>query len=541
MTSIANQKHDVYTDELLRIIRYAGLLMPVLIVFLGLATKYGIFDNSYYHSDVAFWLIITGFMAAGVWQLYTTKYGERMQSFNLALYHVLSYLLVIFVTGFSNPVIICWIIVAVVADILFGRKAYFLSILSLVALAWLHLARQEVATYEEIFYVGSIVVTIAAIGFIISFLQDVSDNERLAFHRSQKQEILQRDRLMTLINAMNDAVISTDSKGVIRVYNAATLNLLDTNKTLSGQSINSILNLYDEQSEPANLIKQLKDTPRTILRDLSHKFDDGEMINLSISIAPINPTYHQKTQHGFIFVLRDITKEKSLEEERDEFISVVSHELRTPIAIAEGNLSNVKFLLERGDQGSTLTGAIDGAHDQIMYLARMINDLSTLSRAERGVADEPEDIDINTMIEALYSEYRPQAEAKKLALNLDLHGKIGTVSASKLYLEEVIQNFITNAIKYTHEGSVTLGARKVADNQVELFVKDTGIGMSKADQKHIFEKFYRSEDYRTRETNGTGLGLYVVHKLTQKLKIKIEFKSRLNHGSTFSFKMPLQK
>jgi signal transduction histidine kinase len=88
---------------------------------------------------------------------------------------------------------------------------------------------------------------------------------------------------------------------------------------------------------------------------------------------------------------------------------------------------------------------------------------------------------------------------------------------------------------------VTLIAKKLEGHKLQLAVKDTGIGISKSDQAHIFEKFWRSEDYRTRETGGTGLGLYVVRKLAKKLGIDIEMSSRLNHGSTFKFTIATSK
>jgi len=172
-----------------------------------------------------------------------------------------------------------------------------------------------------------------------------------------------------------------------------------------------------------------------------------------------------------------------------------------------------------------------------MYLASMVNDLSTLSRAERGVADTPEEVDVTAMLNELYHRYAERAERKKLSLDIDAGPRLGVVVTSRLYLEEILQNFITNSIKYTDTGSVKLIARR-DKNGVRFTVKDTGIGMSKADQKHIFQKFYRSEDYRTRETSGTGLGLYVVQKLSQKIGIEVEVESRLNHGSTFSFLLP---
>ena len=111
-----------------------------------------------------------------------------------------------------------------------------------------------------------------------------------------------------------------------------------------------------------------------------------------------------------------------------------------------------------------------------------------------------------------------------------------TVYLSKLYLKEILQNLVTNAIKYTHHGSITLIGHRQR-GQVYVAVKDTGIGIGKSDQKHIFEKFYRSEDYRTRESNGTGLGLYISQKLAVKLGLTLGFESRLNHGSTFSLRI----
>ena len=140
----------------------------------------------------------------------------------------------------------------------------------------------------------------------------------------------------------------------------------------------------------------------------------------------------------------------------------------------------------------------------------------------------------------IYNEYSPQAQKQKLTFNLEAGPQLGQVMTSRLYLHELMQNFITNAIKYTKKGTVTFHISN--QNGMILFkVTDTGIGISKSDQVKIFNKFYRSEDYRTRETSGTGLGLYVASKLAKKLKTTIEVKSRLNHGSTFSISLPEYK
>ncbi len=186
-----------------------------------------------------------------------------------------------------------------------------------------------------------------------------------------------------------------------------------------------------------------------------------------------------------------------------------------------------------------LSSSITTAHDQILYLAKMVNDLSTLSRAERGIADSPEEIDVAEAIHAMHHKYEGEAHERKLHLNVDLGTKLGKINVSRLYFEELLQNFVTNAIKYTKEGSVTISAKRTK-NVIKFTVKDTGIGISRGDQTKVFNKFYRSEDYRIRETNGTGLGLYVSTKLAHKLHTHIELSSRLNHGSAFSFELPAE-
>jgi signal transduction histidine kinase len=199
-------------------------------------------------------------------------------------------------------------------------------------------------------------------------------------------------------------------------------------------------------------------------------------------------------------------------------------------------------MLERSQADpDKLMQSLQEAHQQVLFLAGMINDLSTLSRAERGIADDVEVIDVAQMAHDLFNEYSPEATKHQLHFNLELAPNLGSVQTSRLYLHELLQNFVTNAIKYTRDGSVTLAITKTRDKRLVFAVSDTGIGISKSDQEKIFNKFYRSEDYRTRETGGTGLGLYVARKLSRKLGTNIELKSRLNHGSTFSFELPVHQ
>lgn len=349
---------------------------------------------------------------------------------------------------------------------------------------------------------------------------------------------LEHERLNSLINSMADGVIAVDQHSRVQMYNGAALNILDINGSMHGHKLSTVLKPIDKDNNAVDIDELILSTSSpTTNRDLRLRYADDSAINLYLSIAPVHLGYGTTGQRGFVLVLRDITREKSLEEERDEFISVVSHELRTPIAIAEGNLSNAQFIADKDSSAEPIKAALKEAHNQVLFLADMINDLSTLSRAERGVLKlETEAIDITELVAEIGEAYQAQAADKGLKLTTKTVGR-PTLNSSRLYTREVLQNFVTNAIKYTETGAVHIEA-KANRKGVTFTVRDSGIGISKQDQKRVFEKFFRSEDFRTRSTNGTGLGLYVTAKLARLLGAEIELTSKLNHGSTFIITVP---
>ncbi len=468
------------------------------------------------------------------------------QALRIVIIHAFALALFVLVIGFSQPFAILFVLLFLAANIYFGRKGFALSV-GAFALAALIDILLYMGTYPAVVVqTGLSALSIIMVGSAIIGIYKYQETRRQELQHSQDRERLQYDRILTIINNLSDAAFSTNEKGEVLMYNAASLDLLDTNQALKGRSLGSLLNLKDSDGATVNILTLLKEANRATRRDdLSHTYGDDESVRLELSYAPIRSNYSRRLkaseQGGYIVILRDVTKQKSLEEERDEFISVVSHELRTPITIVEGTLSNLDVLMHRPEvlDQKTLAKMVTTAHDQVLYLAKMVNDLSTLSRAERGVADAAEQIDVTDLLHTMHHQYQRDAELKGLHLDLDIGHSLGTVHVSRLYLEELLQNFITNAIKYTKEGSVTILAQ-TKKGVVTFSVKDTGIGISRTDQNKVFNKFYRSEDYRTRETSGTGLGLYVSAKLAKKLQTTIELKSRLNHGSTFSFSLPVE-
>lgn len=531
-----------YYQHLLKILGMAASTIPFIVVGLGFLVRIGALDNRFYAGDTLFFIIATGFVLCALTNYYYVflRKNPPMPVYLVLsiFYHIFGIMFLLFVSGVFSPFLIGWIVLAVAVDIYFGFVSTLISMfflcLTMLATFWLY---PFMSPKEQIGMFATVVFIIAAC-IVLSRLRETYDQERADLAKTRDRANFQRERLLALVNSMGDAVITTDQEGVITVYNAATLSLLDTNRDLAGTNIDSVLKLKDGHGANFSVVQEARKQGRVFSRnDLTHKIDDTENINIYVNVAPVQPGYHEEGERGFIFILRDITKEKSLEEERDEFISVVSHELRTPVAIAEGTISNLQLLQDRGAAAPMVKDAAKQAHDQILYLAKLVNDLSTLSRAERGVGGEVELVDLGAMLHDTYNEYLPQATEKGLKLDLDAPAKLPQMRTSKLYLQEILHNLITNALKYTRDGGITVSA-KFDKGNLHIAVKDTGIGISKYDQKRIFEKFYRSEDYRTRETNGTGLGLYVCKKLAEKLRVSIDFESRLNHGSTFTIVIP---
>ena len=389
-------------------------------------------------------------------------------------------------------------------------------------------------------FLSSLLAVISLDLVFLLFLFDQKKNQNILIE-AQKNIIHEHEKVLAIINSIREAIVSIDIKGNIELYNSAALDFFDTNASLIGKNINNILKLTALDGKTFNLKKILVKNKSLFSRnDLSFNLGE-EKIRVEIELVAVSDVFLTKERlkdKKYILMIRDITKQKTLDEERDEFISVVSHELRTPVTIAEGAISNLSLAIEKDMPKQVLSKNADITHEQVKFLATMINDLSTLSRAERGVGDKFVELNIKDLGQKILEKYHKNADDKGLNLELVMDNNLPSIKTSELYLEELLQNLITNALKYTKEGEIKISITNNEKN-IRFMVEDTGIGISKSDQKKIFDKFYRSEDYRTRETGGTGLGLYVSSKLADKLDTKIELSSKLNHGSKFWFDIKL--
>jgi signal transduction histidine kinase len=462
---------------------------------------------------------------------------------SLYLYHWILCFVLIFIVPTLSYFLYIWVLLIYLTYFSYKAKGVVCSAIALWAALVMGVQYQDngltLASFNKIVpqYLLLLIVSITLTQLVFSNIQKRTDMESKA-----DQAERERARLLGLINTMYDPVITTDGRGYILAYNAAALNLLDTHMTLTGKHIRNILKLKDSMGATVDIFKELEGTVNIQRRnDLILPVGAADHISLDISISTIKGTSLFSKKEGYTLLLRDITKEKSLDEEKDIFISEVSHELRTPITIAEGELSMGMLLADKPRPAiDDIKESVTKAHEQVVFLADMVNDLTALSRAERSDASmEIETFKVSEIIKEIEQLYTAQAAKKGLYFKTSLDPAIDTIATNKLYFKEIMQNFVTNAIKYTQQGGISVHISKNGSDHVTVAVTDTGNGIAKSEQAKVFDKFWRSEDPLTRSTSGTGLGLFITKKLAKHIRGELALESELKKGSTFSLTIPL--
>lgn len=519
-----------------RIIAAAIAGMSLLLVF-NFMTNQTFSDNPFLVLGTAFVLLVF----AGV-HLFSGVRPHVPKASSLYIYHWILCFVLIFIVPTLSYFLYIWVLLIYLTYFSYKAKGVVYSSIALWAALVMGVQYQDngltASSFSKIIpqYILLLIVSLVLTQLVFSNVQKRNDMESKV-----DQVERERKRLLGLINTMYDPVITTDGKGYILAYNAAALNLLDTHMTLTGKHIRNILKLKDAKGSNIDILHELESTTNIQRRkDLVLPVGSTDHISLDLSISTIMGESLFSKKEGYTLLLRDITKEKSLDEEKDIFIAEVSHELRTPITIAEGELSMGMLLIDKPKPAmDEIKESVSKAHSQVVFLADMVNDLTALSRAERSDTKmEIQQFKVADIIKEIEQLYTAQAAKKGLYLKTSVDPKIDTISTNKLYFKEIMQNFVTNAIKYTQQGGITVSVQLDGSDNIMVLVADTGNGIAKSEQSKVFDKFWRSEDPLTRSTNGTGLGLFITAKLARHIHGDLGLDSELKKGSTFSLKVP---
>jgi PAS domain S-box-containing protein len=342
--------------------------------------------------------------------------------------------------------------------------------------------------------------------------------------------------------AIADGVLLTDPAGRVTAMNRA-MELLSgwTETEVQGRAYPEVVPVEAEGGSPVQ--PQARPLARALATgepasDQGYGIDlvtrDGRKVPVAVSSAPILDPRGRVV--GAVDVVRDVSREREIDEVKSALISTVSHELRTPLTLIHGF---AELLVLRDMPVARQRAAAEEILEASRRLARLIDDLLSVSRMESGrLVLDPRPLDLASVVERILSPFR--AMAARHVIRAEIAGGLPVVWGDPDKVEQVLTNLVGNAIKYSPGGGevvVAVGHALDADF-VQVSVRDQGIGMSPREMGQLFEKFYRVDRDEVRRAGGTGLGLYITKRLVEMHGGSIWAESWLGTGSVFSFTLP---
>ncbi|WLR56099.1 ATP-binding protein [Mesobacillus subterraneus] len=340
----------------------------------------------------------------------------------------------------------------------------------------------------------------------------------------------QQDRLTTLIENMGSGLILIDSRGFINLINKPYKEIFNV------EASEYLYKLYYEvidHEEITHMVEEIFMTEQKVRKQVVLPLEI-ERRHFEVYGVPIIGT--NNVWKGILLVFHDITELKKLEQMRKDFVANVSHELKTPITSIKG--FSETLLDGAMHDKATLEAFLEiilKESDRLQVLIQELLDLSKIEqhgfRLTNGIVDLVKET--NEVIEIL----KGKAAQKDIMLNLSQYTEEAVIEGDPDRLKQVLINLVSNAITYTPNGGSVEISLTDQGNFVSVVVQDSGIGIEKSEIPRIFERFYRVDKARSRNSGGTGLGLAIVKHIIEAHKGHIEVDSRIGEGTTFTIKL----
>jgi len=343
--------------------------------------------------------------------------------------------------------------------------------------------------------------------------------------RSTDQE---QNRIFAILESMVEGVLVIDAEQKIIMANSALVAAFGFHKeNVSGKYFWEVF----RDPEINEMIK------KSLLNQSHFKREHTALLTESIFEIQVSPVFGGLKFLGVVAVFHNVTKLKELERAQAEFVANVSHELKTPLTSIIGFVETLKG------------GAVENSKDRMEFLKiiedhsnklhLLIEDLLLLSRVESGKQElHAEPIDLEKMIQRIFYLFDRSLKAKNLKVSFESAPKPFLLQGDAKFLEQAFSNLIDNAIKYNETGGRISIRASYEPQTARIEIHDTGIGIPEVDLPRIFERFYRVDKSRSRESGGTGLGLSIVKHIIERHSGKIEAHHPEQKGSVFTITLP---
>lgn len=352
---------------------------------------------------------------------------------------------------------------------------------------------------------------------------------------SQESTESERRRLDSVLGYMTDGVLATDRRGRITIVNEMATDFLSLETDqIVGKSILDILDLRGTFT-----LRDLLENQEQVVLDLS---DEKQDLILHASFALIQR--ESGFISGLVCVLHDVTEQQKIDQDRKQFVSNVSHELRTPLTSMK---SYIEALVEGAWKDPDVApNFLKVTQEETDRMMRMINDLLNLSRMDSGTAKlELEYVNLNELFNHILDRFdmilkNNDEHDKSYSIKRDFTRRDIWVEIDTDKIQQVLDNIMNNAIKYSPDGSVITCRLLETHNHVIMSITDQGLGIPKDAISHVFDRFYRVDKARSRAQGGTGLGLAISKEVIQMHGGRIWVESREGEGSTFYISLPYE-
>jgi two-component system NtrC family sensor kinase len=327
----------------------------------------------------------------------------------------------------------------------------------------------------------------------------------------------ERSRLSAILEHAAESILVTDMDNRLWLWSDSAAANFTIAPDAQGQTIEThiqntyVRELFGRSSEGNTILRTEVD------------LEDGRVLNAQLS----------SIDHiGRVAVMQDISHLKELDRLKSEFVSTVSHDLRTPLTTIQGYIE----LLERvGPLSETQRDFINKALGSLSHITALISDLLDIGRIEAGYDLEMQPLCINEIIQQSVDAHAMQIEQAELFIHTDIADEPLWVMGNLRRIRQVVDNLISNAIKYNHPGGFVKITAQPDEDHLIVSVEDNGIGIPLKEQPKIFERFYRVPGPETDDIGGTGLGLSIVKSVIEKHKGRVWVRSYPGIGSTFAF------